>query len=279
MKYLSILLFFFVGSYYFGQNKSFLYTVSYKIGDKDPLIARNYYLDIVGQQSAFRYESDRRTDSITATTGQTFGVRTNYERQIYVCKDHKTGKVSKRIRTMERKEYAVLIDEKLNWKIFPETKKLEDIRVQKAEVDYGGRHWIAWFAPDIPISEGPYVFEGLPGLIVQITDDRKDYDFTLAKISKGRELLYINEKPLEMSYPTFKKLAMEYYQDPYSYYRGTDVRIARDNGRGEPIRMTYKEATDRFQENIKRENNPIELNYKNDYSQKTKVPTESSIKN
>lgn len=36
-----------------------------------------------------------------------------------------------------------------------------------AEADYHGRHWKAWFAPDIPISAGPWKLHGLPGLILK----------------------------------------------------------------------------------------------------------------
>ncbi|WP_410496091.1 GLPGLI family protein [Chryseobacterium sp. SN22] len=78
--------------------------------------------------------------------------------------------------------YQARINNKLNWEILPDKSKVASFEVQKAKVTYGGRNLTAWFAVEVPIQDGPYIFHGLPGLIVTISDERNDYNFSLTEI-------------------------------------------------------------------------------------------------
>lgn len=66
-----------------------------------------------------------------------------------------------------------------NWKILPDKEKIGAYNTQKATTEFGGRKWIAWFSTELPFQDGPYKFHGLPGLIVKIEDDEKNYSWTL----------------------------------------------------------------------------------------------------
>lgn len=72
-------------------------------------------------------------------------------------------------------------DRKIKWQILPDTSDFKGHKIQKAVVSFGGRQWTAWFAPDIKISDGPYKFCGLPGLILKLEDDRGDYRFSFVQ--------------------------------------------------------------------------------------------------
>jgi len=74
------------------------------------------------------------------------------------------------------------INPKINhWKLVNETKIINSLVCKKAELNFKGRHWTAWYSTEIPFPYGPSKFGGLPGLIVKITDKKGDYDFELVK--------------------------------------------------------------------------------------------------
>jgi len=70
------------------------------------------------------------------------------------------------------------------WQITDSTKTILDYSVQMAVGDFRGRRWTAWFAPDIPISDGPWKFNGLPGLIMEAYDTEKHYRFIIVGIEQ-----------------------------------------------------------------------------------------------
>ncbi|MDR2204891.1 MAG: GLPGLI family protein [Flavobacteriaceae bacterium] len=66
-----------------------------------------------------------------------------------------------------------------DWKLSPEKQKIGEYETQKATTTFGGRNWTAWFCNDIPFPDGPYKFHGLPGIIVKIEDDDKNYSWEM----------------------------------------------------------------------------------------------------
>ena len=71
------------------------------------------------------------------------------------------------------------------WTLQEDTASFLGHQCQKAICRWRGRDYIAWFAPDIPISRGPWKFGGLPGLIMKIHDVDSIYVFEAVAIEKG----------------------------------------------------------------------------------------------
>ncbi|WP_443946848.1 GLPGLI family protein [Pedobacter sp. AW1-32] len=74
--------------------------------------------------------------------------------------------------------------DQINWKIMPDTMSFSGIACQKAIATFKGRNWIAWFAADLPFQAGPWKLNGLPGLIIDASDDRQDVHFAFKGIEK-----------------------------------------------------------------------------------------------
>lgn len=72
----------------------------------------------------------------------------------------------------------------LKWELLEDTTTFESYKCNKAKLGYMGRKYIAWYAPEIPISDGPWKFWGLPGLIVQITDESSEFKIKLSSLSE-----------------------------------------------------------------------------------------------
>lgn len=81
-----------------------------------------------------------------------------------------------------------LYEDSLNsqeWNIESDSVKIIlDHECQKATCGFRGRQWTAWFALDVPISDGPWKFCGLPGLIMEVYDKGKQYYFCINGIQK-----------------------------------------------------------------------------------------------
>lgn len=91
----------------------------------------------------------------------------------------------------KRKYMVESID--LNWEITTETQTIADMVCTKAKTEYGGRRYEAWFTPEIPVSDGPYIFNGLPGLILKVVDTDKWYEFEIKSIDLKPRQRYVDE--------------------------------------------------------------------------------------
>jgi len=70
----------------------------------------------------------------------------------------------------------------LPWQITQDTKKIAGYDCVKALVNFRGRVWEAWFAPEIPLSFGPWKLHGLPGLILEAYDTDRRYAMIASEI-------------------------------------------------------------------------------------------------
>ena len=105
-----------------------------------------------------------------------------------------------------------------SWNITEEQKTIDNYACQKAVCTFGGRTYEAWFAPDIPISDGPWKFYGLPGLILEVYDTKHHYEFQFLGMRPCNGKIEIPNqdatKTTKKEYLRLKQLAID---DPSAY--------------------------------------------------------------
>ncbi len=264
------------------QANRFVYQVTMKpdAENKAEIKTENAYLDIAQDKSVFYSENRIKRDSImqkafqggggrgSINRDQMEGLRTNINYTVEKDKSNQKTYFKDRI---GRDIYSYEEDRPLNWKMSSETRKIGEYKVQKAETDFGGRKWTAWFTTDLPYQDGPYKFGGLPGLIVKIEDDKGDYSFDLMKNYKIAELPALNQfgNTLKVKRSDFVKQQQKFKTDPMSFMtQGSGgitapMRIGGGRGSGEggnqnPADMR-KRMEERVKEEAKKNSNPIEL--------------------
>ncbi|MCJ8154458.1 GLPGLI family protein [Chryseobacterium sp. SSA4.19] len=256
-------------SYVFSQNMSVLYELTYKPDPASGTQAenQNYVLDIVSRKSVFRTDFRKQSDSMILKTGLGTGYNSNINTELYFTKDLNGPSYRKYfVSPLSRDRFFIDITDELKWDILPETAIIENIKCQKAEFEYGGRHWIAWFSGDIATSEGPYYFHGLPGLIIQIEDDHHDFLFRVIQIKKNTEnSLYETKGGNMITWEQYKKLLQDYFSDPLSSVKAKGMNVMTDDGNGGYKPVDTRDYIKKIQERIEKSNNPVELNQKVEY--------------
>jgi len=161
--------------------------------------------------------------------------------------------------------------DKMDWVLSNETKKSGEYQLQKATTRFGGRQWTAWFCKDITINEGPYKFRGLPGLIFEISDDRKNFIFTLNKSVLLKDTFdtsdflenFSKKKPVSIDLKTLHRIMLEFYNDPLREMRDKfDEKgegIYKVGGIEVKSKEQFKDLTLVAQQHIRKSNNPLEL--------------------
>lgn len=106
------------------------------------------------------------------------------------------------------------------WEVLSMKKKILDYTCQAASCRYRGRNYIAWFTTELPFSFGPWKFGGLPGLILQISDEKGHYAFEAIGFEK-----ITNEVPIvfnavgykKMSRKDYMKMEKDFLRDPIAW--------------------------------------------------------------
>lgn len=77
--------------------------------------------------------------------------------------------------------------EMIDWIVSDFTKNILGYECIMAEADYHGRHWTVWFTPEIPLQDGPWKLQGLPGLILEAFESTFQHSFIANGIENSNQ--------------------------------------------------------------------------------------------
>ena len=147
--------------------------------------------------------------------------------------------------------HHVLVEQPLhlfNWKLEKDTATISGYYCQKAITRFAGRNYVAWFTTEIPLSEGPYKFNGLPGLIIKISDTRQQYNFKLIsfeKLKKGIKIEFPEKNYIRTTQKKFNKAKRDLLEN--------------FSGRLAQMGITTNLSEKEIKKRLKRNNNAIEI--------------------
>lgn len=106
--------------------------------------------------------------NIRLGSGQAYAVFTDFSKNEIISRTTGAG------------DRTVLVREGITavpWEITGESKTIGRFSCSKARGHFRGRSYTAWFTTDIPAKSGPWKFNGLPGLILEVYDDKGEVYF------------------------------------------------------------------------------------------------------
>lgn len=255
MKSIFIVLFCITSTAFYSQQRFiYLYNHNESKVDSTNFTTNVMYLDIYKEGSAFYDYEEFQLDSLNIhldhsisknSLGIIFKTFPNYA--IY-----ETVKLANYL-------YKVADNRNMVWTLLNENDIINDMKVQKATVNFAGRNWNAWFTNSISITDGPYKFHGLPGLIVKIEDEEKTHLFELTEIRKNPNKKIIdNIKNIPISFSQYKKLYREETENPAKRFIQNGVKIS-ENSDISSDNAFIKRMAEYYKKNKLENNNILDL--------------------
>ncbi|QBO59565.1 GLPGLI family protein [Chryseobacterium salivictor] len=253
---------------YFGQSNRFIYEYKFITDSTQSNIISQevMFLDITKNESSFYSYQKYHSDSILLEDNKrrVFSMPPNVNFINFRVLKKDNNNLIQTVTNVGGNTFIVSDNHHLNWKILNETDSILNYNVNKAEVLFGGRRWIAWFTSDIPFSDGPYKFHGLPGLILQIEDVTKSHCFRIVGIKNIDKIIEYpkipNAKsPISINQKDYYKLYRNHREDPLKNLRGKYPDQVDEEGGFKTGDQVFRESEKLFKDRIKKDNNVIEI--------------------
>lgn len=106
----------------------------------------------------------------------------------------------------------------IDWIMINKTDTILNYPCKAAICNFRGREYTAWYTEEIPISNGPFLFKGLPGLILKIEDTKQHYVFVANGIVQRTIAdpiyIYTGNNLINSTRERFRKAQKNFFDNP-----------------------------------------------------------------
>ncbi len=185
------------------------------------------------------------SNGMNVITGDGINRRPSRLNSIYFNKDGETYFFKNYLNQIKIK-YSKPVENQ--WILKNDTLTYHDFPCKVATTHYSGRNYTAYYTQKIPKSLGPYVFKGLPGAIVYVSDDTKSHVFELVGVEK-KDIKFDLTDFSEVEKKDSDRIEYEWKTEPFKL-------LMPEHEMPDVQRQKFKR---KLKEKLKKDNNPIEL--------------------
>lgn len=141
----------------------------------------------------------------------------------------------------------------IDWVIVEDsTKTILDYQCVMATTDYHGRKWTIWFTPEIPLTDGPWKFCGLPGLVMEASEPSGQHCFIVTGIEASSQPIFpvFNTEYEKMDRKDMLRAARHYRENSHAMFKaatgyelggGVDAPVTEESRKYDYLETDYHE--------------------------------------
>lgn len=233
-----VLLLWISSGYFYAQNYQITYDVKFRpIKGNNTFVKENMILKIVKDQSLFYSQNKAAIDSLVEQNN--FKAASSTESPLLRLKVSKSLSKNSNTVGVTFNQFQYWYNEKnLQYKGLKKHENYKNYSTHEAYTDFGQRKWHILYTTDIPINDGPYIFSGLPGLVLKAESEDGDYIFEMTTLKKVENISSPEFHKENIKKEKLSKNINDFIEDPASH------RINFGNDFGDSFTYEFKGAKD-----------------------------------